>query len=63
MERQRWWAVVRVDEQLLLGSYRSKDAALAAAIRFAQDGCAYEVVEQLVARGDSHLVRCEPSRG
>lgn len=41
----RMWKVARVEDGAELGRYVSKPKALAAAVRFSADGCAYEVTE------------------
>lgn len=43
------WKVLR-DDGTVLGRYGSKPAALAAMVRFAADGCGYEVVQDAAAR-------------
>jgi hypothetical protein len=39
------WKVARVEDGAELGRYASKPKALAAALRFSADGCAYEIIE------------------
>jgi hypothetical protein len=39
------WKVARVEDGAELGRYASKPKALAAAVRFGADGCAYKIIE------------------
>jgi hypothetical protein len=53
----RRWAVIRVDDSTQRGAFESKAEALAAASRFSADGCAYEVLEQLVPDAGANSLR------
>jgi len=55
------WKIVRHDGTVL-GTYRNKPAALAAAIRFSADGCGYEVVNDTAKATDADAV-IMPQRG
>jgi hypothetical protein len=61
MQRQRWWTIVRAENQLLLGSYTSKQAAESAAALLAQDGAAYHVLRQLCSSSAAADITCKPS--